>query len=342
MNEFTIFALIAILAIALAILAVLFFKSQKEKESQILQTTTSKKELKQKEIKAGIIDLFELLKLQSEILFEECARFDNTIFINYSKNLPRIYDNSATGVLQTINHICKFFAFEFQKTTISVDFSSLRVSENKILLHIVISSDKFLSQSRILAIKNFLDNKQNFDDINLIKAKESAEEIGTFLHFEAENNKITIDFSSNLVFYKSNRFGFIKNKYAYNILICENNATIFDDLTLLFAQMGCAVAPNPTWANIKKHLDDFIYKPDIVFIGAEILRNQKDVEYLNNIQKHKKAFFVFILRNKSDLKFVKRINFNAFKLKMPYLYDDIYALCEIISRAKQSGNLSKI
>jgi len=335
-----IFALITILAIVLAVLVLLFFKSKKENNTQISQTPTPKKELKQKEIKAGIIDLFELLKLQSEILFEECARFDNTIFVNFSKSLPRIYDNSVSGVLQTVNHICKFFAFEFQKTTISINFSSLRISENKILLHISINSDKFLSQSRILSIKNFLDNKQNFDDINLIKAKESAEKIGAFLHFEADNNKIAIDFSSNLVFYKSNRFGFIKNKYDYNILICENNANIFDDLTLLFAQMGCAVAPNSTWANIKKHLDDFIYKPDIVFISAEILRNQKDVEYLNNIQKHKKAFFVFILRNKSDFKFMKRINFNAFKLKMPYLYDDIYALCEIISRAKQSGNLN--
>ena len=103
--------------------------------------------------------------------------------------------------------------------------------------------------------------------------------------------------------------------------------------------MGCAVAPNSTWANIKKHLDDFIYKPDIVLISTEVLHSQKEIEYLNSVQKNKNAFFAFILRNKSDLKLLKRINFNAFKLKMPYLYDDIYALCEIVAKAKQTGSL---
>ena len=50
-----IFALITILAIVLAVLALLFFKSKKENNTQISQTPTPKKELKQKEIKAEYV-----------------------------------------------------------------------------------------------------------------------------------------------------------------------------------------------------------------------------------------------------------------------------------------------
>ncbi|MBP5778892.1 MAG: hypothetical protein J6W17_02930, partial [Campylobacter sp.] len=148
------------------------------------------------------------------------------------------------------------------------------------------------------------------------------------------------NFNSNLVFYRSSRFSFLKNKYHYNVLICENNEEIFNDLTLFFAQIGCAVSPNSSWQNIKKHLDDFIYKPDIVLIEAEVLKNAKEVEYLNSIQKNKKAYFAFILRNSDEFKLVKKLDFNTFKIKMPYLYDDLYALCEVVAKAKQNGILT--
>ena len=340
MSATTFYVLITILIVILAVLVFLFFKFQKKKNVDFFETPQPKKEFKQKDIKVGVIDIFELLKLQSEILFEECARFDNTIFINYPKELPRIYDNSAVSSLQILNLICKFFAFEFQKTTIKVDFSSLRVTDNKILLSISIKSDKFLSQNRILAIKNFFDGKQDFDNANLIKAKKIADKSGNFLHFDTADDKITINFNSNLVFYRSSRFSFLKNKYHYNVLICENNEAIFNDLSLFFAQINCSVGPNSSWLNIKKHLDDFIYKPDIVLIEAEILKNQNELEYLNSIQKNKNAYFAFILRNSNDLKLMKKLNFNAFKIKMPYLYDDLYALCEVVTKAKQTGFLS--
>lgn len=324
------FVIIAIFALILIIFFINSIKIKKfanQNDEANLQSDTKKR--------SNESDILKILKFKSQIWFNDGVAFDNFVQIIYSAKFPRNFSNNLDEILEIISLCVRFYISKLHKALISVEFKEQNRVGKNISFVIKISANKNFSNSQNIKIMKFLENSANFDDLNLLEARNLTLKTNNILVYEFTDSSSSINLNVNLNFQKENFPLFLSKKYDQNALIACDNSDIFANLSGVLKEAGLEVKPENSWANIIKHIDNFIYTPDIVFIDAEILKDKNNITYLNNIRKNS-VFFVIIIKNRYHARGLEELSFNYFKLKMPYIYDDIYAILELSKKLKSS------
>lgn len=326
---------VSILLIFICILGIYYFYAFMQRRSFFSKNDELKPQNNdiQSEISDEKIDILKILKFQSEYEFLTNSQNDNTLFIDFSHTLPRIFENKIYAVCEAVFDIINFYDSKFFKCEFTLKFKEISRTNDTIKLEISVSSNK-AEKSLNNAVLNYIENDFNFVDTNLNSAKIAVSNLGSFLSFSHTQNSMELKFSLNLKFFQTESRNF--KKYNFNVLIAQNLPQISNDLKAKFSVLGCDVRPVFEYKNVKRHIDDFIYKADICVISAEILKNKNEIEYLNSVSKP--MFFVILLNNAKNLQILKELKFDFFRLDMPCFFDDIHAICELVSEKQELQN----
>ena len=101
------------------------------------------------------IDILKILKFQSEILFEECTKYDSTLYLSFPPQLPRIYGGEVLNLTSAVFDACEFFLQNIaEPIRVSVEFSSkeLRANMSSIKLDVRVGIDRELNDPRTYAL----------------------------------------------------------------------------------------------------------------------------------------------------------------------------------------------
>ncbi|WP_297917465.1 hypothetical protein [uncultured Campylobacter sp.] len=286
------------------------------------------------------IDILKILKFQSEILFEECTKYDSTLYLSFPPQLPRIYGSEILNLSSAVFDVCEFFLQNItEPICVSVEFSTKELKKNmsRIKLDVRVGINRQLKDPQTYAIKSALESVSNADDEYLRSAQAHLATLGTHPVLGSDGRGTFIKMDA-MVGCFAQKQDFSAKKYDYNVIITHKNRAIFEELRDFLNGLGCDVMPNSNWESAKRHLNDFIYVADVVILDAEILRaNISEINYLNALEKDG-VFFIFLLKNKHSLKVLEGLNFKFFKLEMPYFYDEFYATLDIIEKIKNDEN----
>ena len=286
------------------------------------------------------IDILKILKFQSEILFEECTKYDSTLYLCFPPQLPRIYGGEVLNLTSAVFDACEFFLQNIaEPICVSVEFSTkeLRKNMSSVKLDVRVGIDKQLRDPQTYAIKSALESVSDTEDEYLNSAQAHLALLGTHPVLGSDGRGTFIKMDAVLGYFAQAQ-DFSAKKYDYNVIITHKNRAIFEELRDFLSGLGCDVMPNSNWESAKRHLGDFIYVADVVILDAEILRaNISEINYLNALEKDG-VFFIFLLKNKHSLKVLEGLSFKFFKLEMPYFYDEFYATLDIIEKIKNDEN----
>lgn len=297
------------------------------------------------DFKDGNIDFLQRLKFIGEILFDECAKNNNTIIYDYDSAYPRFFSYKSQEIILLVFEILRYLIDEFQNTIFNVEFKLLKTqnSQNNFCIKII-SNKNFQDTSKLAYLKSILNQTKQTQNLHLINIKKILQLQKLELSCEEIKQSVIFSFYASTSTISLNHFNFKANNLE--ILIAQNNIEIFNSLTQLINKMGGKSKPCYDWISIKKHLQSSIYTPDIVFIQSEILKNlTNEMEFLKQISKDKKTKFVLIANNKKSLEILNKIDFNIMCLKLPYTYEDIYAIFELtkkLNKIKQKDGLDFI
>ena len=309
----------------------------KEQIAKIAQTTPV---IKPKEEKIKQIDILKALKFQSDILFEECGKNDSSIFINFPDQMPRIYGSNIINISNAIYDICQFFLQNIKEPVfLKIEFGTPEIKKiaQNVKFTINIGVDKELKGTYINTMKTVFASGKKINDQYLLSAQNHLNNTSSIINFNNNKAGTYIQITTSATFFEGKN-ELLGKRYKYHVLIAHKTREVFDDLRAFFASVGCDVVPNPSWENTQNHLNDMIYSPDFVVIDAEYLRTDSNiVNYLNSINKDEISF-AFLCKNNNSAKALAGLNFNFFRLNMPYFHDELYAILELTKHIKTDKN----
>ncbi|MFL1706423.1 hypothetical protein ACHJH3_05405 [Campylobacter sp. MOP7] len=186
------------------------------------------------------------------------------------------------------------------------------------MIHVKMNKEsrKFLNLARKLAVQNRSDIKFDFDTANSIKI----------------STNITMQLSDT----KSNTLDNVKINKNNNIkaLIAENNSHAFKILKKDLELIGVEVKPSGDWRIIKRHIEDVIFNPDIVFIQSAII-NTAAFKEIESFFVDKNIAMVIIKNNKYQYKLDSKIYIQY--LPQPYTPDVLINILNNIQNYRLSG-----
>lgn len=284
-------------------------------------------EISNLKINSKEFDLLSRLKFMGEFFYEETSKNNNIFHIRFSKDFPRYFTTYNIKSLEIIFNLLRFCTDDFKKVLIILNFEAIKVNELNVNFNIKVAIKHiFLEHTKSEAIKNFLETDTNFNNSSLLRAKLLASKLRIPIVYKNENREVSfmINVNFNNVFSTKEIYQNIKlNKKE--ILIAHLNPIIFNDLR--GELINSNIIPCMDLENAKRHLKNPMFLVDIAFIDADIIGNSREnILFLSEISKEKDIRFVIILNNKNDEFLIKQILSNAIFLKMPYTYEDIYAI----------------
>lgn len=277
------------------------------------------------------VNILNVLKFTKDILFLEAKNGNNTIFFSIDQDMPKILDKRVFELLTIINSLCKFLIFEIQDGFIKVEILGSKNEQNTVFLDINIISDKEISQNKMSVIRVLFENQSQCNDSFLLQAKSSADELGMNLFFD----NYGFNFGLNLSYFVDETKQICEN-FDFKVLICEENETIFEDLSRKFTKLGCEVKPNLAWHTVQAHIDNFVYIPDIIILDSKILKSPQNIRYLNENWSKKDINFVILEKNTQYSNLIQQLDFKIYKFSMPYFFEDIMALCHVLKNKQEN------
>ena len=191
------------------------------------------------------IDILKILKFQSEILFEECTKYDSTLYLSFPPQLPRIYGGEVLNLTSAVFDACEFFLQNIaEPIRVSVEFSSkeLRANMSSIKLDVRVGIDRELKDPRTYALKSALESAASTDDEYLTSAQTHLRALGSHPSIGADGRGTFIKMDAVLSCFAQQSFG--TKKYDYNVIITHKNRAIFEELRDFLNGLGCDVMPN--------------------------------------------------------------------------------------------------
>ena len=282
----------AIIILSSIIVVLLYLFLRKNKRVSQLEDTQEFLSFPDPQNSLDRVNILNILKFKKDILFSEAKNGNNTVFFSIDQDMPKVLDNRVFGLLTIVTSLCKFLIFEIQDGLIKVEILGSKREKNTVFLDINIASNKEISQNKMSDIRVLFENQSQCNDNFLLQAKNSADELGMNIFFD----NFGFNFGLNLQYFESDISQIYKN-FDFKVLICEDNETIFDDLSRKFMKLGCEVKPNLAWHTVQAHIDNFVYIPDIIILDSAILKSPQNIAYLNENWSKKDINFVILEKN---------------------------------------------
>lgn len=277
--------------------------------------------------KIAQMDILESMFFLMNSLNEDSKKNNNTVLLDYNMNYPRTFDADFSNVVKLIDALTQTMLLNLSNSTIIIKFLLSNYSKRQIKFTISVwANNSFYTDSISKSMIHTTMTPKSRKFFRL--AQEISNKNGSAVSFQYESKgylKASADISLDLSDAKTDTLEGLKIEYPKNftVLIAEKNQYSFDILKKELEFMNIDVKPTSDLNIIKRHIEDNIFRPDMVFMQADIIddTNLKDIEsYLIN----KKICLVIIKNNHDGLK----INPNIYVqyLSQPYTPDTLICI----------------
>ncbi|WP_169752248.1 hypothetical protein [Campylobacter mucosalis] len=258
------------------------------------------------------IDLVERLNLLLDALYYDAVESENILLFSYSPAYPRRYVLNADAIIKTLELVSKIYLSSLHRAEILIDFRLTNYDTKQVFFMISFISDKYTTAIDEYLIKQALQSAKEYD-----------------ARISIDKNAITIDIKA--IFVKNqpiSNINFINSAISsYHALIAYDCKDGFDILSSYLKFMGIKVNPKNDYEIIRRHIEDAIYFPAVIFIHKDILTRPGEFETLMRYKRVKKYSIVAICDGASDLPVY--MEDEVIILKTPFTYDTIVGILNV-------------
>lgn len=243
----------------------------------------------------GRTDILRRMYLLMFSLNEDGRSTNNCIVFDYSMSYPRVFNTSAPMLAKLVDALTQFMLINIKNSTIVVKFLLINYQHKQIKFNISVWSEKnFLKRNNgIESIRSSINQKSK---IYLNIAENIAHENGSYIRFETENGlKISTDVGLEIADTKNRAVEQLQVKHLneFKILIADPNKYAFETLKNTLLHLGFDVKPTNDWHSAKRHIQDMMFVPNVVFISDTLL-NDIDFGEVEEQLLHKSISIVII------------------------------------------------
>ncbi|MDO5045956.1 hypothetical protein [Campylobacter sp.] len=247
-------------------------------------------------------DLISQMFFLISSLNEDAKINKNYLIFDYNMSYPRIFNTDASNIIRLTDALAQIMLLNLSNSTIIIKF--LLSSYHKDQVKFTLS---------VWANKNFAKDCKKYEMLHVNMSKKSRKFMRFAKNLAAQNDsdikfdldspdslKVSTDIVLQLCATKVDILKEIKLKKTKNFsaLIAEDNLYAFNILKKDLEFIGIDVKPSYDWEIIKRHIEDTIFNPDIVFIQSSMLRFINIDEIQNSLIE--KNIPLVIIKNDSD------------------------------------------
>ncbi|MGP1484567.1 MAG: hypothetical protein ACTTJC_00460 [Campylobacter sp.] len=285
------------------------------------------------EISTDILRRMYLLMIS---LNEDARKTGNCVVFDYPVNYPRNFYTSSTILSKLVDTMSQFMLINIKNSTVIVKFLLINYQHRQARFNISVwTQTNFLKQTgNIEAIRTSLNPKSR---IHLNIAEHIAHENNSYLRFETQDGlKISTDIKLNIADVKNTvvRQLDIKNPAKFHILIADDNKYSFQMLRNNLLYLGFDVKPTSDWQSAKRHIEDMMFVPNVIFISDTLL-NEVNFDKLESHILYKNIAIVII--RKHGTKNVKDAKIYAQYITQPFLHETLINILNNCKKHCQNG-----
>ena len=299
------FALIAVFITLYVVLIWIYFKYSKKLNKNFLQRRIKIEKPNEKRkthyiSKPEQVDILRYMHLLATSLNEDGKNTENCVLLDYPLNYPRIFNTDPLRLTKLIDAMTQFFLVNNRKSAIVVKFLLANYQQKYVKFSISVWSNKnFLRQNAGANIIASL-NKKSRTFLN--KAQEIAASNGSKIEFDSKKGlKISTSVRLEISDIKNNLVDqlTVKNPSEFSILIADENPLSFNILRNYLLYMGFDVKPTSSWSSAKRHIEDMIFKPSLIFISDK-LSDEVNLAQVQDYLLEKDVCVVIIQKNRNE------------------------------------------
>ncbi|QCD52896.1 hypothetical protein [Campylobacter sp. RM16192] len=299
------------------------------KSPEFLHTNTRKK--------IAQTDIFDSMFFLMNSLNEDSKKNNNTVLLDYNMNYPKTFNADFSDLVKLTDALTQIMLLNLSNSTIIIKFLLSNYSKKHINFTISVWADNSFYTDTIN--KNMIHTTMTPISRKFFRlAEEIANKNDSAVSFQYESKgyiKVSANISFELSTSKNNILKELKveDPKNFTVLIAEKNKYAFDILKNELEFIGIDVKPTSNLEIIKRHIEDNIFKPDIVFVQADIIKDINITE-IENALINKKICLVIIKNNHDEFE----INPNIYVQYMSQPYTPNILMCIINNAYKYYSN----
>lgn len=267
-------------------------------------------------------------------LNEDAQKKGNYVLLDYDIAYPRLFYADIATLTKLIDSIAQIFLLNVSNSTVTIKFLLSNYYKSNIRFAISVHCDRAFFTYKNTPRININAKSRKFYEI----AKTIAKQNNSSIRFEFDHGVRICTYISlhicddKIDLIKSLK---IKNPKKISALVAEPNLYAFNILKKDLEFIGIDVKPSGDWSIIKRHIEDMIFHPNIVFIKESLLSEINDA--LVAILIEKKIALVVLKTTNSAVNLNPKIR--VWTLDQPYLSDTlVHILNEAYEFETQNGD----
>lgn len=272
------------------------------------------------------IDFVEKLNLLLEALYFDAIDSGNSVVFEYDPSYPRVYAIDAHNIIKSIEYTTKSYLKILKNARVHINFKLTNYNSDTLFFSVFFRSNIEIAGTH--------------DEELLGLAKQHAKDAGSKL---IVIDKTTMVLSTYAILDKNSKNNItLKNPKinSYYAVIAYEDNEAFEILRKILKFIGIKTGSRNDYENFKKHINDGIYHPSIVFLHKKYLKNEQNIKDIL-LSKATKNFSIVIICDDCDA-LDERLQNEVIVVRQPYTYDSIIAALNLAYEQKMGGGRRKI
>ena len=251
-------------------------------------------------------------------LNEDAQTKGNYVLLDYDIAYPRLFYADIETLTKLIDAIAQIFLLNVSNSTVTIKFLLSNYYKSNIRFTISVHCDRAIFTYKNTPQININAQSRKFYETAMARAEQN----GSSIRFEFDHGvRVSTEISlclcgDKLDLMKSFK---IKNPKNFSALVAEPNLYAFNILKKDLEFIGIDVKPSGDWSIIKRHIEDMIFRPNVVFIDESLLREIDGA--LSTLLIEKKIALVVLKTTNAVVNLNPKIR--VWTLDQPYLSDTL-------------------
>ena len=251
-------------------------------------------------------------------LNEDAQKKGNYVLLDYDIAYPRLFYADIAALAKLIDAMAQIFLLNVSNSTVTIKFLLSNYYKSNIRFAISVHCDRDFFTSKSTPRVNMNTQSRKYYET----AVALAEQNGSTIRFEFDHGvRISTEISLRLCDDKLDLMQSfkIKNPKNFSALVAEPNPYSFNIIKKDLEFIGIDVKPSNEWSIVKRHIEDMIFRPNVVFIEESLLREIDDA--LATLLIEKKIALVVLKTTNAAVNLNPKIR--VWTLDQPYLSDTL-------------------
>lgn len=330
MNISYLFVILFLIYMLILVMYVLYSKSFNTKfnEQRIkLAKKTNKYFLDYKKKPYEQTDLVSYMFFLTSSLNEDAKKSKNYLLLDYNISYPRVFKTDASHIIKLTDALAQIMLLNLSNSTIIIKFLLSSYKKNQIKFTISVWANKnFAKECKKVENIHICMSEKSREFYRFAKKLASQNDSEIRFDFETQESiKISTDITLELSETKVDILKKLKIRMdnKFTALIAESNPYAFSILKNDLEFMGIDVKPTSDWDIIKRHVEDTIFSPNIIFVQAKLLKSV-DIEEIKPSLVEKNIPLVIIQNDDRCIKIDPKIYVEY--LTQPYTSDALISI----------------